>query len=126
MARALRKTLELVKLEKHKDKDRIPVIVVCSDCGANVSERCPNLVAQVEADYKAIVEELREISRQIARWGIKFIVITPRKGWTTNAFDATAITDAIKSNFARVAGGEVFQYEKWDPKSMIISLKQQL
>jgi hypothetical protein len=72
------------------------------------------------------VEELREISRQIARWSIKLIVITPRKGWTTNAFDATAITNAIKNNFTHVAGGEVFQYEKWDPKSTIISLKQLL
>jgi len=126
MAKALRKAIELVKIEKHKDKDRIPVIIICSDCGANVSERCPNLVAGVEADYKTIVDELREITREVSRWGIKLIVITPRKGWTTNAFDATAITNAIKNNFARFAGGEVFQYEKWDPKSMIISLKQQL
>ncbi len=126
MAKGLRKAIELVKLEKHKDKDRAPVIIVCSDCGANVSERCPNLIAGVEEDYKAIVDELREITRQVARVGSKLVVITPKKGWTTNAFDAVAITRSIKNNFAHIAGAEVFEYENWDPKSMVISLKQEL
>jgi len=127
MAQGLRKAIELVKLEKHKDKDLIPVIIVCSDCGANISEKYPDLVAQVESDYKVIVEELKDLAKELARRQIKLIVIEPKKAWSTKYVGVhPGSANAIKDNFRRCAKAEVYEYDAWDPRDTIISLKKQL
>jgi len=51
MAAALKKCTELIKVEKMKNRNIIPVIFICSDCGANISVKHPDLIAQVESDY---------------------------------------------------------------------------
>ncbi len=127
MAQGLHKAIELVNLEKHKDKDLIPVIIICSDCGANISEKYPDLVAQIESDYKVVVEELRDIAKELARRKIKLIVIEPRKAWSTKYVGVhPGSANAIKDNFRRFAKAEIYEYDAWNPEETIICLKRQL
>ncbi len=127
MAQGLRKTIELVNLEKHKDKDLIPVIIICSDCGANISEKYPDLVAQIESDYNIIVDELRDIAKELTRRKIKLIVIEPRKAWSTKYVGVhPGSANAIKDNFRRYAKADIYEYDAWNPEETIICLKRQL
>ncbi|OLS11986.1 MAG: magnesium-chelatase subunit [Promethearchaeota archaeon CR_4] len=127
MAQGLRKAIEMVNLEKHKDRDLIPVIIICSDCGANISEKYPDLVAQVESDYNVIVEELRDIGKELARRKIKIIVIEPRKAWSTKYVGVhPGSANAIKDNFRRFAKADIYEYDAWNPQETIICLKRQL
>jgi Mg-chelatase subunit ChlD len=127
MAQGLRKAIELVNLEKHKDHDLIPVIIICSDCGANISEKHPDLIAQIESDYQIIVDELKDLSKELARRQIKLIVIEPKKAWSTRYVGVhPGSANAIKDNLRRYAKGEIYEYDAWDPRDTIISLKRQL
>ncbi|MEJ2248974.1 MAG: ATP-binding protein [Candidatus Lokiarchaeota archaeon] len=56
MAAGLKKCEDLIRIEKMKNRNVIPVIFICSDCGANISEKYPELVAQIESDYTLIIE----------------------------------------------------------------------
>ncbi|MEJ2279698.1 MAG: ATP-binding protein [Candidatus Lokiarchaeota archaeon] len=65
MAAGLKKCEDLIRIEKMKNRNVIPVIFICSDCGANISEKYPELVAQIESDYTLIIEELKEITKSL-------------------------------------------------------------
>ncbi|NVM38375.1 MAG: ATP-binding protein, partial [Candidatus Lokiarchaeota archaeon] len=64
MAAALKKVSELIKVEKLKDRNIIPVVFICSDCGANISVKYPDLIAQIETDYTSITNELKELTKK--------------------------------------------------------------
>jgi Mg-chelatase subunit ChlD len=63
MAAALIKCLKLINAEKLKNRNMIPVIFVCSDCGANISYKFPDLIAQVQTDYTLITNELKALTK---------------------------------------------------------------
>ena len=125
MAAALKKCTELIKVEKMKNRNVIPVVFVCSDCGANISVKYPELIAQVESDYQVIVEELKEWSKTLAKQNIYTVVLEPKKSYATRALGVhTYSADQIKKNFKQYAKAEVYQFDRYNPSSLILNLKK--
>ncbi|MFX1238584.1 MAG: VWA domain-containing protein, partial [Promethearchaeota archaeon] len=125
MAAALKKCTELIKIERLKNRNVIPVIFICSDCGANISVNHPDLVAQVESDYLLIVEELKEWSKTLAKQKIHTVVIEPKKSYATMALGVhTYSADKIKQNLKDFAKAEIYQFDKYNPSSLILNLKK--
>ncbi|MFX1574104.1 MAG: ATP-binding protein [Promethearchaeota archaeon] len=125
MAAALKKVSELVKIEKLKDRNIIPVVFVCSDCGANISVKYPNLIAQIETDYSLITEELKELTKKLSKQKIHLVVLEPKKSYATHALGVhTYSADQIKKNFKKYANAEIYKFDKYDPNSLILELKK--
>ncbi len=125
MAAALKKCTELVKIERLKNRNVIPVIFIFSDCGANISVKYPELVAQVESDYLLIVEELKDWSKKLAKQKIHTVVLEPKKSYATQALGVhTYSADLIKKNLKDFAKAEVYQFDKYNPSSLILNLKK--
>ncbi|GAG73534.1 unnamed protein product, partial [marine sediment metagenome] len=81
MAAALKKVSELIKVEKLKDRNIIPIVFICSDCGANISAKHPDLIAQVESDYVLITQELKELTKKLSNLKIHMVVLEPKKSY---------------------------------------------
>ncbi len=125
MASALKKCTELIKTERLKNRNVIPVIFILSDCGANISVRHPDLVAQVETDYTLIVEELKDWSKKLSKQNIHTVVLEPKKSYATQGLGVhTYSADLIKKNFRTFAKATVFQFDSYDPNSLILNLKK--
>ena len=125
MAAALKKVSELIKIEKLKDRNIIPIVFVCSDCGANISVKCPNLIAQVETDYTLITNELKELTKKLAKQDIHLVVLEPKKSYATHALGVhTYSADQIKKNFKKYANAQIYKFNKYDPNSLILELKK--
>ncbi len=125
MAAALNKVSKLIKVERLKNRNIVPVVFVCSDCGANISVKHPDLVAQVEQDYTLIVQELKELQKKLAKQKIHTVVLEPKKSYATHALGVhTYSADKIKKNFKKFAKAEVFQFDKYNPSSLILELKK--
>ncbi|MFX1276216.1 MAG: ATP-binding protein [Promethearchaeota archaeon] len=125
MASALKKCTELIKVERMKNRNIIPVIFVLSDCGANISVKYPDLVAQIETDYTLIVEELKDWSKTLAKQKIHTVVLEPKKSYATQGLGVhTYSADMIKKNFKTFAKATVFQFDRYDPSSLILNLKK--
>jgi len=125
MAAAIRKCLKLIKAERLKNRNVIPVIFVCSDCGANISVKYPELIAQVETDYTIIVNELQDLTKQLAKQKIHTIVLEPKKSFATQALGVhTYSADQIKKNFKKYAHAQVYKFDRYNPSSLILTLKK--
>jgi magnesium chelatase subunit D len=125
MAAALRKVIELIKVEKLKNRNIVPVVFVCSDCGANISVKHPDLVAQVEQDYILIVQELKELQKKLAKQKVHTVVLEPKKSYATQSLGVhTYSADKIKTNFKRLGKADVFKFDKYNPSSLILELKR--
>jgi len=125
MAAALRKVIKLIKVEKLKNRNIVPVVFVCSDCGANISVKYPDLVAQVEQDYIIIVQELKELQKRLAKQKVHTVVLEPKKSYATQALGVhTYSADKIKKNFKKLSKAEVFKFDKYNPSSLILELKR--
>ncbi len=125
MAAALKKVSELIKVEKLKDRNIIPIVFVCSDCGANISVKYPNLIAQTESDYILITNELKELTKKINKQKIHLVVLEPKKSYATHALGVhTYSADQIKKNFKKYANGQIYKFNKYDPNSLILELKK--
>ena len=124
MAAGLNECLKLIKIEKLKNRNIIPVIFVCSDMGANISVRHPELVAQVETDYSLIVEELNDIAKKMFKQKIHIILLEPKKSQATRALGVHPYSaDMIKKNF-RKFGAEIYQFDRYNASSLILELKK--
>ncbi len=124
MAAGLNECLKLIKIEKLKNRNIIPVIFICSDCGANISVKYPDLVAQVESDYTLIVEELNDIAKKIAKHRIHLIVLEPKKSQATRALGVHPYSaEMIKKNFKK-HGADIYQFDRYNPSSLILELKK--
>jgi Mg-chelatase subunit ChlI/Mg-chelatase subunit ChlD len=125
MAAALKKVSDLIKIEKLKDRNIIPIVFVCSDCGANISVKHPGLIAQVETDYALITQELKELTKKLAKQKIHMVVLEPKKSYATQALGVhTYSADKIKKNFKKYAGAQVYKFNKYNPHSLILELKK--
>ena len=125
MAAALKKCTEMIKIERLKNRNVIPVIFIMSDCGANISVKHPDLVAQVETDYTLIVEELKDWSKILAKQKIHTVVLEPKKSYATMGLGVhTYSADQIKKNFRTFAKANIFQFDRYDPSSLILNLKK--
>ncbi|MGQ4873495.1 MAG: ATP-binding protein [Promethearchaeia archaeon] len=124
MAAALKKCMDLIKIEKMKNKNIVPVLFICSDCGANISYKKPDLIAQVESDYALIVEELEELQKKLVKQKIHTVVLEPKKSFATQALGVhTYSADAIKANFKKY-GAEVYKFDRYHPDALILELKR--
>ncbi|TXT54696.1 MAG: Magnesium-chelatase subunit [Promethearchaeota archaeon] len=125
MAHGLKECLELIKIEKLKNRNIIPIIFICSDCGANISHKHPDLIAQVESDYAKIVEELKEITKILARRDIHLVVLEPKKSYATRALGVHPYSaDQIKKNFKKFGNADIYQFDKYHPELLILKLKK--
>ncbi|MHA1194728.1 MAG: ATP-binding protein [Promethearchaeota archaeon] len=125
MAAALKKCMKLIEAEKLKNRNVIPVIFICSDCGANISVKYPDLIAQVQSDYKLIINELKELTKSLNKKGVHIVVLEPKKSYATRALGVnTFAADQIKKNFKTYAKAEIFQFDRYNPKSLILELKK--
>ncbi|KKL79453.1 hypothetical protein LCGC14_2014700, partial [marine sediment metagenome] len=126
MAAALTKVTELIKVEKLKNRNVIPVVFICSDCGANISVKYPELIAQVESDYGLIARELKELTKKLSKLSkINMIVLEPKKSYATQALGVhTYSAEKIKKNFKKYANAQLFKFNKYNPSSLILELKK--
>lgn len=125
MAAGLKKCQELIKIERLKNRNIVPVIFICSDCGANISVRHPDLIAQVESDYTLIVEELKDVAKKLARKKIHLVVLEPKKSYATQALGVHPYSaDKIKENFKKYGHAEIYKFDKYNPSSLILELKK--
>jgi Mg-chelatase subunit ChlI/Mg-chelatase subunit ChlD len=125
MAASLKKVSDLIKIEKLKDRNIIPIVFICSDCGANISVKHPGLIAQVETDYTLITQELKELTKKLAKQKIHMVVLEPKKSYATQALGVhTYSADKIKKNFKKYAGAQVYKFNKYNPNSLILELKK--
>jgi len=125
MAAALKKCMKLIEAEKLKNRNVIPVIFICSDCGANISVKYPDLIAQVQSDYILIINELKELTKSLNKKGVHIVVLEPKKSYATRALGVnTFAADQIKKNFKTYAKAEIFQFDRYNPKSLILELKK--
>ncbi len=127
MAFALHKCLEMINIEKMRNRNIFPVIFICSDCGANISYTYPDLVAQIESDYNLITEELKDIARIIAKRKIKVVILEPRKSWATRNLGIHPFSaEEIKKNFKLYCKADIFKFNEIDPTKTILKLKRVL
>jgi magnesium chelatase subunit D len=125
MASGLNKCKELIKIEKLKNRNIIPVIFICSDCGANISHKHPDLIAQVEKDYNLITEELKEITKTVSRQDIELVVLEPKKSYATRALGVHPYSaNKIKENFKKYGSADIYQFDKYHPENLILKLKK--
>ncbi len=125
MAAALTKCLKLIDAEKLKNRNIIPVVFVCSDLGANISYKFPDLIAQIQSDYTLIVNELKALTKQLSKKGAHMVVLEPKKSYATRALGVnTFAADQIKRNFKKYGSAEVFQFDRVNPKNLILELKK--
>jgi len=125
MAAALTKCIKLIDGEKLKNRNIIPVVFVCSDLGANISYKYPDLIAQVQSDYTLIVNELKALTKKLSKKGAHMVVLEPKKSYATRALGVnTFAADQIKRNFKKYGNAEAFQFDRVNPKSLILELKK--
>jgi len=124
MAAGLNKVLDLIKIERLKNRNIVPVIFICSDCGSNISVKYPELIAQVDNDYLTIIKELKEITKKIAKQMIHLIVLEPKKSYATQALGVHPYSaEQIKKNFKDLAHGEIYKFDRYT-SSLILELKK--
>ncbi len=125
MAAALKKCSDLIKAEKLKNRNIIPVIFIFSDCGANISVKYPDLIAQVENDYALVTEELKDLTKKLSKQKVHIVVLEPKKSYATQALGVhTYSADNIKKNFKKFGNAEVYKFDKYNPSSLILELKK--
>ncbi|MHA1698986.1 MAG: VWA domain-containing protein, partial [Promethearchaeota archaeon] len=122
LAEGISKVLNMIKLERIKDPNSIPVMIIVSDCGANISRKYPTLVAQVHEDYKIIVEEMNEIAEKISKiQNLKTIIVMPKKSYAMrnvgiNPFVQMQILKIMKEK----AGAIVFEFAGLDATNIFL------
>jgi Mg-chelatase subunit ChlI/Mg-chelatase subunit ChlD len=125
MAAGLKQCIKLISAEKLKNRNVIPVIFICSDCGANISVKHPDLVAQVQSDYTLIINELKELTKNLSKKGVHMVVLEPKKSYATRALGVnTFAADMIRQHFKDYGKAQIFQFNKYDPEHLILELKK--
>ncbi|MFW9899601.1 MAG: ATP-binding protein [Candidatus Thorarchaeota archaeon] len=125
MAAALRKVMDLIKIERMKNRNIVPVIFICSDCGANISAKYPELIAQIESDYAVVIQELKELTKKLSKQKVHMVVLEPKKSYATQALGVHPYSaDKIKKNFKKYGNADVFKFNKYNPSSLILELKK--
>jgi Mg-chelatase subunit ChlI/Mg-chelatase subunit ChlD len=126
LASGLKKAITMIKQEQIKGMS-IPIIIIISDLGANISEENPNLNAQTNEDFFTIENELEDISKNIGKNGIKLIVMKPKKSFATRYLGINPDSvDSIQKSFQMHSGARIFEADFYETESSIIQLKQVL
>ncbi len=127
LASALTKVENLIKAEKMKDRDVIPVVIICSDLGANISLKYPDLKSQTQQDFEIIVNELKLINKRFARKKIHTIVLIPKKGQSIRFLGVNPFSiGKITNNFKTCGLAEIFYFDGYNSSETVIKLKKML
>ena len=98
---------------------------MCSDCGANISVKYPDLIAQVETDYTLITKELKELTKKLSKQNIHLVVLEPKKSYATHALGVhTYSAEQIKMNFKKFGNAQIYKFDKYNPTSLVLELKK--
>jgi len=124
IASALRKTMTMIRQEEIKGCS-IPVILILSDLGANVSQKYADLSAQTGSDFQVIEQELDELSKEIFKKGIKTVIMKPQKSFATRYLGVNPVSvQHIQDSFLNHADARIFEFDAYDPKTTILQLKR--
>lgn len=125
LASALTKVENMIKAEKMKNKDIIPIVIICSDLGANISLKHPELKAQTQEDWAIIINELKTIAKRFGQKKIRMICMIPKKGYAIRFLGVDAFSvERIKKAFKRHADAKIFEFDGYNPKETIIKLRK--
>ncbi|MHA1729534.1 MAG: ATP-binding protein [Promethearchaeota archaeon] len=124
LASALHKTMNMIKAERMKNNDIIPVVVICSDLGANISLKFPDLKAQTQEDFRIIAEELKNIAKRFARQKIRVLILNPKKGRAIKYLGVNPWAMEKIRNAFKQSGAEIFELDGYNPQQTIIKLKK--
>jgi Mg-chelatase subunit ChlD len=126
MASAIRKTMTMIHQEQIKGV-HIPVIIIMSDLGANISKKFPDLNTQTQADFRLLENELDEIATEVGKKQIKMIIMKPQKSFATRYLGVNPISvQRIQQSFMRHANARIFEFDAYDPENTIVQLKRVL
>ncbi|MHA1793024.1 MAG: VWA domain-containing protein [Promethearchaeota archaeon] len=122
LAEGLEKVLQMIRLERIKEPNSLPVIIIVSDCGANISKKYPNLVCQLQEDYKIVIEEIREIATKMGNIkNLKTMVILPKKSYALRNVGVNPFVQSIILRDLREhANATVFEFEGADKTRFLL------
>ncbi len=124
LASALRKVLHLIHQEQMKGIC-IPIMILLSDLGANVSSAQPHMNAATRSDFDLISSELGKIASEIGKKRLVIIIMKPRKSFATQFLGVDIISmRQIESYFRDYAHAHIIEYDAYDTQSAITLLKQ--
>jgi len=109
LASALHKTISMINQEKIKGVS-IPVIIIMSDLGANVSKKDPDLNAQTNQDFLKIANELKSVIKKIAKLKIKVVIMKPKKSFATRFLGIHPLSAKIIQNTFEKNGAFIFEF----------------
>jgi len=122
LAEGVDKVLGMIRIERIKDPNAIPVIIIVSDCGANISKKFPGLVAQVQEDYELVVKEMDELATKMGKVpNLKTIIVLPKKSYALrnvgiNPFVQTSIIECMKQKARAV----IFEFSGVDDTKIML------
>lgn len=124
LASALKRTLTLINQESIKGF-AIPIIIVISDLGANISLNNPNLNASTRQDFDEIADELSQMARKIGKMGYLTIIMKPLKSFATRylGVDYHSV-QKIEKSFQMLANSQIFEYDTLDVEGTIMNLQK--
>ncbi len=126
LASALEKSLRLINQEQIKGIS-IPVIVIMSDLGANISLKSPNANTTTAEDFIQIADELVGLARKIGRKHYIVIIMKPQKSFATRFLGVDPFSvQKIEKAFIQYCGAEIFEYDAYDPDATILLLNKLL
>ncbi|MCK5344607.1 MAG: hypothetical protein KAR20_14435, partial [Candidatus Heimdallarchaeota archaeon] len=121
---ALKKTLTMIQQEKIKGFS-LPIIIILSDLGANISLKHPGLNASSSKDFHIIAAELDEIARKIGKRRLILLIMKPKKSFATRYLGVdTNSVQKIEQSFLHHSKARIFEYDAYDPDATILKLKQ--
>jgi Mg-chelatase subunit ChlD len=124
LASALNKTLTIINQEQIKGIS-IPIIIIISDLGANISLRNPEKNASTTDDFQKIAEEMIPITRKIGRKHFAVIIMKPQKSFATKYLGVDPFSvKKIERAFRTYAQAKIFEFDAYDPDTTILQLKQ--
>ncbi len=124
LASALKKTITMIQQEKIKGFN-LPIIIILSDLGANVSLKSPDLNVSSSNDFRLISEELDEIASDIGKKQIMVIVMKPLKSWVTRYLGVDQFSvERIQKSFLNKAHAKIFEFDTYNPETTIMTLKE--
>ena len=115
----------MIKAERMKNKDLIPVVVIFSDLGANISRKNPDLMPQTQEDFEIISSELKEIAKSFGRKKVRVLIMMPKKGSSIQYLGVNPFAmQEIRDNFKKYAKADIFMFDSYNPKKTLIRLRK--
>jgi magnesium chelatase subunit D len=122
LAEGIEKVLGMIRLERIKDPNAVPVVLIVSDCGANISKRYPNLVAQLGEDYQVIIKEMDELATKMGQiQNLRTIVILPKKSYALRNVGINPwVQNAILNSLKQKANAIEFEFQGADKTKFLL------